>query len=227
MSPDPAAVVDRYLAVVADLHAEPDALAVLLHPDARFVEHPNLVAPSGRRRDAAAARAAFEHGRALLAGTASTCTSTSSPASGSSRARRGPARLPDRRRRDPRRDRDAGRVLHGLHRPRRADPRPGELRLLPARRGGLTRAPSTRTSPAARTSSSSPSSTATSTSSSAGAKLKLVRGRALTARQRTMRTVPASPSTSTRSPSLDRRRRSAGADDRRDPVLASDDGRSG
>ena len=59
MSPDPAAVVDRYLAVVADLHAEPDALAVLLHPDARFVEHPNLVAPSGRRR---------EHSRALLAG---------------------------------------------------------------------------------------------------------------------------------------------------------------
>ncbi len=68
MSPDPAAVVDRYLAVVADLRAEPDALAALLHPDARFVEHPNLVAPSGRRRDAAAARAAREHSRALLAG---------------------------------------------------------------------------------------------------------------------------------------------------------------
>jgi ketosteroid isomerase-like protein len=68
MSSDPAAVVDRYLAVVADLDADPDALAVLLHPDARFVEHPNLVAPSGRRRDAAAARAAREHSRALLAG---------------------------------------------------------------------------------------------------------------------------------------------------------------
>jgi ketosteroid isomerase-like protein len=68
MSPDPAAVVDRYLAVVADLDAEPGALAALLHPNARFVEHPNLVAPSGRKRDAAAARAAREHSRALLAG---------------------------------------------------------------------------------------------------------------------------------------------------------------
>jgi ketosteroid isomerase-like protein len=68
MPADPAAVVDRYLAVVADLDAEPDALAALLHPDARFVEHPNLVAPSGRRRDAAAARAAREHSRTLLAG---------------------------------------------------------------------------------------------------------------------------------------------------------------
>ena len=67
MSANPAAVVDRYLAVVADLDAEPDALAALLHPNARFVEHPNLVAPSGRKRDAAAARAAREHSRALLA----------------------------------------------------------------------------------------------------------------------------------------------------------------
>jgi ketosteroid isomerase-like protein len=68
MPADPAAVVDRYLAVVADLDAESDALAALLHPAARFVEHPNLVAPVGRRRDVAATRAAREHSRALLAG---------------------------------------------------------------------------------------------------------------------------------------------------------------
>jgi ketosteroid isomerase-like protein len=68
MSADPAAVVDRYLAVVADLDAEPDALAALLDPAARIVEHPNLVAPTGRKRDAAAARAAREHSRTLLAG---------------------------------------------------------------------------------------------------------------------------------------------------------------
>jgi ketosteroid isomerase-like protein len=64
---EPAAVVDRYLAAVSDLAAEPAALAALIDPDARFVEHPNLVAPSGRRRDAAAALAAREHSRRLLA----------------------------------------------------------------------------------------------------------------------------------------------------------------
>jgi ketosteroid isomerase-like protein len=65
---DPAAVVDRYLAVVSDLTAAPDALAALLHRDVRVVEHANLVAPVGRRRDAAATLAAREHSRALLAG---------------------------------------------------------------------------------------------------------------------------------------------------------------
>jgi ketosteroid isomerase-like protein len=67
MPADPAAVVDRYLAVVADLAAEPGALAALVDPEVRFVEHPNLVAPVGRRRDAATALAAREHSRALLA----------------------------------------------------------------------------------------------------------------------------------------------------------------
>jgi ketosteroid isomerase-like protein len=66
MSPDPVAVVERYLAIVADMHAEPADLARLVHPEARFVEHPNLVAPGGRRRDAEAARAAFVHSRSLL-----------------------------------------------------------------------------------------------------------------------------------------------------------------
>src|SRR4051812_48740105 len=68
MPTDPAAVVDRYLAVVADLDAEPESLAALLDPAARFVEYPNLVAPSGRKRDVAAAGAAREHSRRLLAG---------------------------------------------------------------------------------------------------------------------------------------------------------------
>jgi ketosteroid isomerase-like protein len=67
MTADPAATVDRYLAVVSDLDAEPVALAALVDPAARWVEHPNLVAPLGRRRDVATALAAREHSRALLA----------------------------------------------------------------------------------------------------------------------------------------------------------------
>ena len=64
--PDPVAVIERYLAVVADMDASPDELEALVHPDAFFTERPNLVAPSGRRRDAACARAAFVHSRALM-----------------------------------------------------------------------------------------------------------------------------------------------------------------
>jgi ketosteroid isomerase-like protein len=64
--PDPTAVVERYLAVVSDMDASPDALAEFIHPDAHFTERPNLVAPGGRRRDAACARAAFVHSRSLL-----------------------------------------------------------------------------------------------------------------------------------------------------------------
>jgi ketosteroid isomerase-like protein len=66
MTSDPIAVVERYLAVVADLDASPDDLDACVHPDARFTERPNLIAPGGRRRDAACARAAFVHSRALL-----------------------------------------------------------------------------------------------------------------------------------------------------------------
>jgi ketosteroid isomerase-like protein len=64
--PDPVAVVERYLAVVADMDAGPEALEPLVDPDAFFTERPNRVAPSGRRRDAACARAAFVHSRALM-----------------------------------------------------------------------------------------------------------------------------------------------------------------
>lgn len=66
MSPDPVAVVERYLATVTDMDADPAAVAALVHPDARFVERPNLVAPTGRRRDAACALAALAHSRALM-----------------------------------------------------------------------------------------------------------------------------------------------------------------
>jgi ketosteroid isomerase-like protein len=67
MTADPAAVVGRYLTVVADLDADPDALTALIDPEFRVVEHPNLVAPTGRRRDAAATRAARAHVGTLLA----------------------------------------------------------------------------------------------------------------------------------------------------------------
>jgi len=63
---DPIAVVEQYLAVVADLDGSPDDLDALVHPDARFTERPNVVALSGRRRDAACARATFVRNRALL-----------------------------------------------------------------------------------------------------------------------------------------------------------------
>jgi ketosteroid isomerase-like protein len=66
MSPDPIAVVERYLAVVADLGAPTASLAELVHPDAGFVEHPNAIAPTGRKRDAQAAQAAFARSRSLL-----------------------------------------------------------------------------------------------------------------------------------------------------------------
>ena len=66
MTPEPIAVVEKYLAVVADLDASPGDLDALVHPEARFTERPNLIAPGGRRRDAACARAAVLHSPALL-----------------------------------------------------------------------------------------------------------------------------------------------------------------
>jgi ketosteroid isomerase-like protein len=66
MSPDPAAVIERYLAAVTDPDATAADVAAFVHPDARFVEHPNSVAPCGRRRDADAALAALGHSRRLM-----------------------------------------------------------------------------------------------------------------------------------------------------------------
>jgi ketosteroid isomerase-like protein len=67
MPSDNVAIVERYLAVVADLDSEPAALDALVDPGARFVERPNLVAPAGRERDVAAARDARERSRSLMA----------------------------------------------------------------------------------------------------------------------------------------------------------------
>ena len=69
MTADAAAVVDRYLAVVADLDGDPHELTALLDPAFRVVEHPNAVAPTGRMRDRAAAIAAAVHARRLLSST--------------------------------------------------------------------------------------------------------------------------------------------------------------
>jgi ketosteroid isomerase-like protein len=63
---DPVAVIDRYLAAVTDADATAEDVAACIHPDARFVERPNLVAPWGRRRDAETALAALGHSRRLM-----------------------------------------------------------------------------------------------------------------------------------------------------------------
>jgi ketosteroid isomerase-like protein len=66
MTDDPTATVERYLALIADLDADPGAFERLVHPDARFVERPCLVSPRGQQRDRAAAWAGLARGRDLL-----------------------------------------------------------------------------------------------------------------------------------------------------------------
>jgi ketosteroid isomerase-like protein len=60
------ATVERYLALIADLDADPAAFDALVHPGARFVERPCLVSPHGQERDRDAARAGLARGRELL-----------------------------------------------------------------------------------------------------------------------------------------------------------------
>jgi ketosteroid isomerase-like protein len=67
MTADPAAVVERYFAVVADLEADVEDLLALLHPDVRVVEHPNLITPRGAVRDRDAVAAGYRAGKELLA----------------------------------------------------------------------------------------------------------------------------------------------------------------
>jgi hypothetical protein len=55
MSTDPTAVIEGYLAVVSDMDADASALAAFVHPDARFTERPNLVAPRAWRPPSATA----------------------------------------------------------------------------------------------------------------------------------------------------------------------------
>jgi ketosteroid isomerase-like protein len=59
-------VVRRYLDVVFGAGTR-DELDALLHPELRFVEHPNLVNPRGTERDKATMLETFDRGRALLA----------------------------------------------------------------------------------------------------------------------------------------------------------------
>jgi hypothetical protein len=63
---DPAAVVRRYFAVVADLGSSPDALLDVLHPAVRIIERPNAMNPRGAVRDRDAAIAGFLAGKDLL-----------------------------------------------------------------------------------------------------------------------------------------------------------------
>ena len=59
-------VVRHYFSVVADLDSTPDQLREVVHPEARFVEHPNPVVPAGARRDVNQSLAGFAAGKALL-----------------------------------------------------------------------------------------------------------------------------------------------------------------
>ena len=66
MTSSTAAVVRRYFAVVADLESTPDQLREVVHPEARFVEHPNPVVPQGAVRDVESTLVGFQAGKALL-----------------------------------------------------------------------------------------------------------------------------------------------------------------
>src|SRR4051812_39878890 len=61
------AIVERWLAVFDRRWPSKAELDELLAPDARFVEHPNLVSPRGGERDREAMEAGIEAGRELLA----------------------------------------------------------------------------------------------------------------------------------------------------------------
>src|SRR3954447_17023458 len=59
-------ILEDFFAVAAAF--DEDALARLLHPEARITEMPNLINRAGTERDVAAAREAFRRGRGLLSG---------------------------------------------------------------------------------------------------------------------------------------------------------------
>ena len=60
------ALVERYLALIADPAADLDAIGALLDPEMRFVERPNLVSPRGSERDRERVVASVRAGRGLL-----------------------------------------------------------------------------------------------------------------------------------------------------------------
>ena len=63
---DPTAVIERYLALIADPAADPAAVEELLDPGMRFIERPNLFSPRGSERDRAQMLASLAQGRELL-----------------------------------------------------------------------------------------------------------------------------------------------------------------
>jgi ketosteroid isomerase-like protein len=63
---EPAAVVERYLDLIADPAADLAAIGELLDAGMRFIERPNLISPGGSERDAAQVLEAVVRGRELL-----------------------------------------------------------------------------------------------------------------------------------------------------------------
>jgi hypothetical protein len=63
-----AALVDRYLALLSDREAPPEALRSVLHPNVRQVEHPNAINPAGQERGLEEMLVDVVRGRELLTG---------------------------------------------------------------------------------------------------------------------------------------------------------------
>lgn len=61
-----AGLVERYLALLSDPDTQPDALRAVLHPDARQIEHPNAINPTGQERDLQRLLDGVVRGRTLL-----------------------------------------------------------------------------------------------------------------------------------------------------------------
>jgi ketosteroid isomerase-like protein len=64
----PSAIVERYLALIADHDSDPAAIRELLDDGMRFLERPNLFAPAGSDRDVARIMETVAQGRKLLTG---------------------------------------------------------------------------------------------------------------------------------------------------------------
>jgi ketosteroid isomerase-like protein len=64
----PSAIVERYLALIADHDSDPAAIRDLLEDGMRFVEHPNLFSPGGSDRDVPRIMASLRQGWRLLSG---------------------------------------------------------------------------------------------------------------------------------------------------------------
>lgn len=58
--------VESYLRLIETFSTDREAYEQLLHPEARFVVHPNLIDPNGSERDLDAALGGVAVGRALL-----------------------------------------------------------------------------------------------------------------------------------------------------------------